>query len=496
MHTNHVDRQIEAYLDHQLSAEERRQVELHLKQCPACAQRLIDARGLERELGPVLKAALGQPTLPPHLRYTVRQAIQPTPRRSFLSWATPLKVLNALGSVAVVALLAFGALVVIRGQIPGLSSMFITTRQTLAPVTGGGTSEATPVPPTVTAPAEPESESPAAARHSAQDVLPKSAIQQPASGNAPAAGRSAQPAPPALSPQPAAPTPVALPGGTIAYPLFNGQMYQIHLINPDGTNLRTAPMLGVSEPALHPAKNDFALAVRSWNDPDGPRSLVTTDILAERPQSITHFWEDAQPDWSPKENRLIFASQRESDRRWRLYSAWGDGSLEVNLRREGQSPTFAPDGFRFVYQGCDETGNRCGLWRTDIEHSEQQTELILENPLARSPDWSPVSEEIVYMANPNGDWDLYLANSDGSGAHRLTRGLANDGLPVWSPDGQWIAFVSDREGAWGVWILHPKSGQMRRVVAFEQGTLTPPVRAPYTEHGERHWWDEQISWGK
>lgn len=500
MHTNHVDRQIEAYLDHQLSTDERRQVELHLKQCPACAQWLIDARGLERELGPVLKTALGRPTLPPHLRYTVRQAIQPNTRPSFLSWATPLKVLNALGSVAVVLLLAFGALVVIRGQIPGLSAILTTTQHTLAPVTGSGPTESAANTLAVTEPSPVVPNAAVDARHSAQDVLPEIAVQQPAPNAAPATtAGSAQPASPALSPDAATGTQprYPLPGGTIAYPLFDGQMYQIHLINPNGTNPRIVAMPGVSEPALHPVQNDFDLAVRSWNDPDGPRTLVTADILAERPQPITHFWEDAQPDWSPKENRLLFASRRESDRRWRLYSAWGDGSLEVNLRREGQAPSFAPDGFRFVYQGCDKTGNHCGLWLTDIEHSEQQTQSILENPRAKMPDWSPVAEEIVYMANPNEQWDLYLVNSDGSGTRQLTRDPASDGLPVWSPDGQWIAFVSDRGGAWGLWILHVKSGQMQQVVAFDANhTLNPPARTPYTEHSERYWWDEQISWGK
>ena len=36
------------------------------------------------------------------------------------------------------------------------------------------------------------------------------------------------------------------------------------------------------------------------------------------------FWEDAQPDWSPVQDRLIYASQREADRRWRLYSSDGE----------------------------------------------------------------------------------------------------------------------------------------------------------------------------
>jgi Tol biopolymer transport system component len=270
-------------------------------------------------------------------------------------------------------------------------------------------------------------------------------------------------------------------------------MYRIHLTNAQGEDLGQMPLPGISEPALHPAANDFALAYRSWNDPTGPRALVASTFEADRPQAVTHFWEDAQPDWSPTENRLIFASQRESDRRWRLYTAWGDGSLEVNLRREGQSPTFAPDGYRFAYQGC--ANNQCGLWLADLEHSELETQLILANPQAKAPDWSPVGEDIAYMAESNGQWDLYLIGSDGRNLRRLTNNSANNGLPTWSPDGEWLAFVSDRGGQWGVWRLHVASGEAQPVVAFA-GSLVPENRRPYNEHGERNWWDEQISWGQ
>src|SRR5690606_5111139 len=106
-------------------------------------------------------------------------------------------------------------------------------------------------------------------------------------------------------------------------------------------------------------------------------------------------------------------SQRESDRRWRLYTVWGDGSAERNLRREGRSPTFAPDGYRFAFESCNQRGEDCGLWVGDLEHSEYESKLLLNDPLAKSPDWSPTGEEIVYMANPNENWDLYLVSSDG-----------------------------------------------------------------------------------
>lgn len=493
MRTNHIDEHLEAYLDRQLSPAVQLQVERHLNHCSACAQQLAEAERLQRELRPVLQAALGQPALPPHLRAAVKLALeqQQTPRRLAIGWGITGRLLNAAGTVAVVALLAVGAYTVIRGQIPGVPATY-TSQITLRSMAGG--SDETPTPAATPTPAVENTT--AAARKSTGDTLP---LLVPATGTAalstPLVAQSKKS--PGIPAQPATSTAEAaeLPGGTIAFALFDNNMYQIHLINPDGTHQRLYPINGVSEPALHPAQNDVPLAYRSWNDPDGPRTLVSSDITGQSPASITHFWEDAQPDWSPVENRLIFASQRESDRKWRLYSVWGDASIEVNLRREGRSPTFAPDGLRFAFEACDETGNRCGLWVDNLNNSEFDAQPVLEDKTLKSPDWSPTGETIAYMANPNDNWDLYLVDSDGQNLRRLTDDPAIDGLPAWSPDGEWLAFVSDRGGMWGIWIINVASGQLFQTVAFEYGALTPAERLPYNQHGPRYWWDEQISWG-
>jgi TolB protein len=290
---------------------------------------------------------------------------------------------------------------------------------------------------------------------------------------------------------------VAVPTGTIAFSLFNPapdrQVYEIHLIRPDGTDHRLFPLDGVSEPALRSTENGFDLAFRAWAEPTAPRSLLAGDLEGEVLNRVGGYWEDAQPDWSPVEKRLIFASQREVDRRWRLYTSWGDGLAEKELRREGKAPSFAPDGQRFVFEGCDRTGNRCGLWIGNLEDSEYNSQLFLKNPLARSPDWAPADERIAFMANLDDNWDLYLADDGKGDPRRLTTDSAIDGLPAWSPDGQWLAFLSDRGGNWGIWILHLQSGQTRQVYAFEGGTFTPPAREPYDQ---RSWQDEQISWSR
>lgn len=502
MLTNHIDKLIDAYLDNQLPAKIRREVELHVRNCPNCARLLFDTQQIDKQLGPTLHAALGRPSPPRALRHKTRAKLesQQNSRRFVLSWTVPLQLVNNLSTVAIIGLLAFGLVFVIQSQTRQTADTVSSTSLSAAAI--NSTLAATP------APASAEATPVHLQRASDTLVLATPPVTSWDNISAPVYD------PPlpiddskmraAVSGQPDAEEQAALkqlsspppPQGTIAFALYSPdlQMYEVHFVNPDGSEHRHFPLGGISEPALHPA-NDNRLAFRAWSQPTSPRSLFSSDLAGDVAQSITDFWEDAQPDWSPIEDRIIFASQRESDRRWRLYTAWGDGSLEVNLRREGKAPTFAPDGYRFAFESCDDTGNNCGLWVGDLEHSEHESEPILNDPLARSPDWSPTSDTIAYMANPDDNWDIYLVNSDGSNLRRLTDNPANDGLPTWSQDGKWLAFVSDRGEVWGIWLLHIKSGTLQQVITFDEGTLLPPDITPYSEHGERYWWDEQLSWG-
>lgn len=514
MLTKHVFHLLEPYLDRQLSDEERRQVEDHLYICPMCARRFFDTQRLNKEVGPVMKTVLGQPTPPPALRHRVRHALEeaePGSPRGF-GWTLSGQILNTAGTMAIIALLAFAVFAVVQGQIPGAQ---VSSKNGSLQGTDSLQENIESAPQPTLTPQLERTVILTLTFSSLEETLPKDLFSRQSDRDTMAAGEPpstiSEPLTKAQS-QPDGQTPAQLsqrdsvtgvgnqpklPGGTIAFSFFNPaayrQVYEIHLISPDGKDHSIFSLDGVSEPALRQTADGYELAYRAWSEPTSPRALLTSDLEGFRPNVVGHFWEDAQPDWSPTENRLIFASQRESDRHWRLYTSWGDGSTEVNLRREGKSPTFAPDGYRFAFESCDPTGNQCGLWIADLDNSEFGARPFLEDPQAKSPDWSPVGEQIAYMSNQDNNWDLYLVNSDGSGRRRLTDAAAIDGLPVWSPDGKWLAFLSDRGGKWGIWLLHVASGEVQQVFKFDGGTLDPPARDPY---GERSWLDEQLSWSR
>ena len=58
----------------------------------------------------------------------------------------------------------------------------------------------------------------------------------------------------------------------------------------------------------------------------------------------------------------------------------------------------------------------------------------------------PTTPKILFTSTRNGNWEVYMMNSDGSEQVNLTQHPADDFGAVWSPTGEQILFVSDRGG--------------------------------------------------
>ena len=82
--------------------------------------------------------------------------------------------------------------------------------------------------------------------------------------------------------------------------------------------------------------------------------------------------------------------------------------------------------------------------------------------LARHPDYHNGKIVFSYLG------DLWVANEDGTGAHRVTDHTARDIYPRFSPDGKWIAFSSNRYGNNDVFVI-PAAGGVAKQLTFHSG---------------------------
>ena len=77
-----------------------------------------------------------------------------------------------------------------------------------------------------------------------------------------------------------------------------------------------------------------------------------------------------------------------------------------------------------------------------------------------APSWSPDGNQIVFQSNPNrdGNFDIYVMDSDGNNRRQLTDDPASDRSPSWSPDGNQIVFQSNRDGNSAIYVVDVKGG--------------------------------------
>ena len=71
-----------------------------------------------------------------------------------------------------------------------------------------------------------------------------------------------------------------------------------------------------------------------------------------------------------------------------------------------------------------------------------------------SPQFSPDGRKIIFSSDRNADWEIYTMHADGTNPRRLTKSAGVDRSPTYSPDGKQIAFISDRQGDFDVYLMN------------------------------------------
>lgn len=94
------------------------------------------------------------------------------------------------------------------------------------------------------------------------------------------------------------------------------------------------------------------------------------------------------------------------------------------------------------------------------------------------PVWSPAGDEIAFASDRSGDFEIYVAASDGSDLRRLTNSSGRDAHPFWFPDGRRIAFQSPRnEGDVRIFVMD-SAGADQRQIAETKGFCGVPTVSP------------------
>lgn len=298
----------------------------------------------------------------------------------------------------------------------------------------------------------------------------------------------------------------------------------IWLINSDGTGARPLTALtGASSASPLWSPNGAKIALESFRaldgsnvaipaaniwvmNADGASATPLTQLTAELVSSI-------HSAWSPDGSRIAFDSTRALDGTnaaaagVNIWVMNADGSSAKPLTTltasmaSSVSPVWSPDGTKLAFtssralNGTNDVISARNIWSMNSDGSAAQPLTILTAGSSSDPAWSPDGKKIAFVSTRALDGsntagtaaNIWIMNTDGSGAAPLTRLTALHNMttesPVWSPDSSRIAFASSRaldgsdagSSMLNIWVMNADGSNARPLTTLAAASSSQPA---------------------
>ena len=173
-------------------------------------------------------------------------------------------------------------------------------------------------------------------------------------------------------------------------------------------------------------------------------------------------------------SKVVFASVDDVDGMVDVFAADVDGTNKVNIShdpgtRTDATPEWSSDGTLVAFARYDGSGSSIMVAEgTKLTNLTPRPTRGVSNV---DPSWSPDGTSIVFASNRDGNFDLYVVNTNGSGLRKLTKsdGSIQNLEPDWSPVGSTIVFSRSggdvTRNAPGLFAVKAGGGAVRRLTA-------------------------------
>ncbi len=240
-------------------------------------------------------------------------------------------------------------------------------------------------------------------------------------------------------------------GALICY----ADQHDLWLVPADGGPARRLTADGLND--RHPVWSTAGDQVYFSSQRDGTLAIWAVAATGGEPRRLTMgTGPESQPTVAADGSRLAYSTQRVVARP-RLHDLVSGEDIDLPALEGAEMATLAPDGgaVAFVSYRWSRTG---AIWRQDLRQGRpigRPVRLVQPPGAAAQPRYSPDGGRLAYYVIEDDQRDIWVLDTAGGQAHRVTRGPAQDIYPCWSPDGRRLAFVSDRGGRAALWVVDP-----------------------------------------
>ncbi len=176
-------------------------------------------------------------------------------------------------------------------------------------------------------------------------------------------------------------------------------------------------------------------------------------------------------------SRVAFIGRGSSGNEIFVMDADGRGRSQLTFSRTiNLSPMWNSTGDRIVYSAFNR--NNWSIASININTGQSQN-ISNWGGQNLSPSWCTATPDLIaFSSNRDGNNEIYLTRSNGSGVRRLTNSPGIDVSPTWSPDGLKIAFTSDRTGLPSIYVMNSDGSGQRRLTSIPGSYEDSPNWSP------------------
>ena len=233
--------------------------------------------------------------------------------------------------------------------------------------------------------------------------------------------------------------------------------WDIYSMDANGNNLLQLTDHPASDEV--PACSPDGRRIAFMSERDGSPDLYVMDSSGNNVIRLTNSkFGEYRASWSPDGMKIAFPSIRDGNSEIHAMDADGNNLTRLTKHEPHDvSPSWSPDGSKIAFISGPQNAqfhplhifvmNADGKGLLNLTGDTDLTDSF-------SPSWSPDGKKIVFSSRPNFRVrHIYVMTAEGKMLKRLTNEKGYSGSPVYSPDGSKIAFESNRDGDWNIYLM-------------------------------------------